>query len=176
MMGILLFLGELNDRDIDWLAKAGCKLKLPPGAEVFLTGKRHGQWHIILEGECGVSVAEPPPASGNEKSAAPRESGSLSVSHEPQARTFRALTPVVVLSVPVPVLNSKLKEDPQFAGRLYRAQARLIAHYSRAKAGRRSGAAHLASDSPDQLDMKVMDSVHLAGARFNHLLARLQAT
>lgn len=170
MKGILCFLGELNDADIDWLATTGRKLKLAPGGELIVEGEHRDQLPIILEGEFDLATAAEP---------SPGAAPGLVVGHEStesstDARKLRARTAAVVLTVPVAALRRKLQDNPQFAARFSRALSKMRAHHAPAKASRRHGGAHGRAEFPDPLGMDVMDSVHLAGVRFHHLLTRLQ--
>jgi CRP-like cAMP-binding protein len=86
-----------------------------------------------------------------------------------------ARVPSEVLSIPVPVLAAKLRQDSWFASRFYRALSMMLAYRLRAMTLRQQGATNSQAEPADQLDMNVLDNVHLAGAHFQRILARLQS-
>lgn len=83
--------------------------------------------------------------------------------------------PSVALSLPIPVLAAKLRDDFGFAARFYRGLAMMLAHRLRAQTLREAGGTSSNAEPADQMDMNILDTVHLAGARFQRILARLQS-
>ncbi len=175
MKSILFFLGELDDRDIDWLLTKGHKRRLPAGAELVRKGKGQDQLHFILEGEFSQSGEEHGRGKAVRLGVGAVVGENAFLSGQAAIGTVRALISSVVLSIPVSAVTTKLKDDPLFAARFHRAVAKLAAHRSPRRAARKvTGMTPTTVLSPDQLDMTDMDSVHLAGVRFNHLLTRIQ--
>ena len=170
MKGVFFFLGELNDQDIEWLLKRGRKQDLQPGTDLVQEGKPIDQMHFILAGGFRYSVArlgaEAQPVGVGEVI------GEVSfVDSRPPTGTITALTPSVVLSIPRPVLAAKLQDDVPFAARFYRALSMMLAYRHRQWTTRQEGAGDPAA--ADQLDTNLLDTLHLAGARFNRILTRL---
>jgi CRP-like cAMP-binding protein len=172
MKGILCFLGELNDHDIDWLLTKGHKRRLPVGTELVRKGKGHDELHLILQGEFSLSLQDGEP--GKELRLGPGSvvGESSFVDGQPAPATVRALGPSVVLSIPVSDLTRRLQDDPPFATRFQHALGKLLAHRSQAKTARGAAERAKAEQPPDPLEMKVMDSMHLGGAHFKHILRR----
>lgn len=172
MKSILYFLGELDDHDLDWLLTRGHQRRMPAGTE--LVGKGQDQLHFILEGEFSQHSEEHGRGRAIRLGVGAVVGENAFLGGQAAARTVRALTSSVVLSIPVSALAAKLKADPPFAARFHRAVAKLAAHRSPGRAVRKVTApAATAGRAPDQLDMSDMDSVHLAGVRFNHILTRM---
>lgn len=87
-------------------------------------------------------------------------------------------TESVVLAISKATLSNRLKTDVGFAARFYKALALFLADRMR-NTIRRMGYGNL-QDEPapddvdlDQLDVEVLDNVHLAGARFERILQKL---
>jgi CRP/FNR family cyclic AMP-dependent transcriptional regulator len=175
MKSILYFLGELNDRDIDWLVTKSHKRRLPVGTDLVRKGKGQDQLHFILEGEFSQSNDEHGRGKAARLGVGAVVGENAFLGGQAAVGTVRALTSSVVLSIPVSALTAKLKDDSHFAARFHRAVAKLAAHRSPVQGAHRAAGATAAAElSPDQLDMSAMDTVHLAGARFKHILARIQ--
>ena len=174
MKGVFFFLGELNDQDINWLIAKGRKLQLESGTSLVQEGKRLDQMYIILEGVFNLTVASKAGPEEVARFGAGGVIGEISfVDSRPPSGTVRAVTAAVVLSVPSATLVAKLREDPGFAARFYRGLAMMLAYRLRVLTARKVGEADASAEPPDQLDMNVLDTVHLAGARFNRILERL---
>jgi CRP-like cAMP-binding protein len=174
MKGVFFFLGELNDEDIDWMIQQGQKQHLKAGATLVQEGKPLDQMHVVLEGELGLTVAG---RTGEvAKIGVGEVVGEVSfVDSRPPSGTVTARVPSEVLSLPLPVLAAKLRQDPGFAARFYRALSMMLAYRLRVMTLRPQGATNSQAEPADQLDMNVLDTVHLAGARFQRILARLHS-
>jgi CRP-like cAMP-binding protein len=173
MKGIFFFFGELTDQDVDWLVAHGRRVPMPVGTDLVHEGKRHDQLDIILEGDFGLIVHGRGQLT---RMGVGSVVGEISfVDSRPPSGTVRALTPALVLSVPAATLTAKLRKDAEFAARFYRALAMMLAYRLRVMTAQLAGTSHPDTDPPDQLDMNVMDNVHLAGARFNRMLKSLQS-
>jgi CRP/FNR family transcriptional regulator, cyclic AMP receptor protein len=174
MKGVFFFLGELNDEDIDWMIQHGQKQHLKAGADLVQEGKPLAQMHLILEGEFGFRVAGR--AGEVAKMGVGEVVGEVSfIDSRPPSGTVTARTPAEVLSLPIPMLAAKLRNDFGFAARFYRALSMMLAYRLRMQTHGQQGAANSQAEPSDQLDMNVLDNVHLAGARFQRILARLQS-
>jgi hypothetical protein len=93
------------------------------------------------------------------------------VDRRPPTATVTAVDDAGVLAVAKPVLSAKLKDDPAFAGRFYRAVATFLAERLRSTLAQ-MGEERRAED--DELDLQALDSVSKAGVRFDRILQRLQ--
>jgi CRP/FNR family transcriptional regulator, cyclic AMP receptor protein len=176
MKGVFFFLGELNDQDIDWMIKQGKKQHVKLGADLVQEGKPLDKMHLILTGDFGLTVARRGP-DVVAKIGVGEVVGEISfIDSRPPSGTVTARAPSEVLSLPLPVLAAKLRDDSGFAARFYRGLAMLLAHRLRAQTLRQTDETGSKSEAYDQLDMNVLDTVHLAGARFQRILARMQSS
>jgi CRP/FNR family cyclic AMP-dependent transcriptional regulator len=175
MKGVFFFLGELNDEDIDWMIQQGQKQRLTAGADLVREGKPVDQLHLILEGEFGLRVVRRG-AGEVAKMGVGEVVGEVSfIDHRPASGTVTAHTPSAVLSIPVSALGAKLRDDFAFAARFYRAVSRMLTYRLRTQTLGPEAASGPYAESGD-LDMNVLDTVHLAGARFHRILSRLQSS
>ena len=79
-----------------------------------------------------------------------------------------------LLRIPNAVLREKLDSDPGFASRFYRALCVFLADRMRHATQRMGyGAATDDANARDELNDDLLDTVHLAGARFDRMLKRL---
>jgi CRP-like cAMP-binding protein len=175
MKGVFFFLGEFNDQDIDWLITRAHKQFVKAGENLVREGQSLQTMYFILDGEFGLRVAR----RGSAEVAKIRVGevvGEVSfIDSRPASGTVTARTASVVLALPLALLAVKLREDLGFAARFYRALAMMLAYRLRAQTLRQDGADSKA-EAADQLDMNVLDTVHLAGARFQRILSRMNLT
>ena len=98
------------------------------------------------------------------------------VDADPPSATVRAVRPSLVLCVPRSALAQHLDEDAGFAVRFYRALAAVLSGRLREANSRLGHGPTAADDDLDfgpTVDAAVLETVHLAGARFDHILKRL---
>jgi CRP/FNR family cyclic AMP-dependent transcriptional regulator len=179
MRKALFFLGILNDSDIDWMIAAGAKQDVSPGDILIQEGKPVAFVYLVLDGQLAVSVS----ALGNRDVARLRCGevvGEMSfVDSRPPSATVRALENSSVLAIPRGRLHTKLTQDIQFAARFYRAIAIFLSDRLRGTVGLLGYGAgqslHQDSMYGDELDIDTLDTLSLAGARFDLLQRRLRA-
>jgi bacteriocin-type transport-associated protein len=197
---MLFVLGELNDSDIDWMIATGSRQKLAANTVLIHEGRPVDALYILLGGTMTVSVCEDKrnPLSrafatleGNKTES--REIARLSrgeiVGETPfidsrlPSRTVKAIQDSLVLSIPRQQLAAKLQQDVGFASRFYRVIATLLSNrlqgmFSRLGYGRRVYSKGQPLDEnveyEDELDSNVLDSMALAGTRFDWMLSHLR--
>jgi bacteriocin-type transport-associated protein len=178
MRKALFFLGTLNDSDIDWMVAVGQKREIRPGSVLIQEGKPIDSMFIVLDGHLSVTVA----ALSNRKVAdlmCGEVVGEMSFidSHPPSA-SVKADENSSVLAISKMALSKKLEQDVAFASRFYRAIAVFLSDRLRSTVGLLGygEGAKLDDDVEykDELDADVLDSVSLAGARFDWLQRRLR--
>lgn len=172
MRKVLFILGQLSDTDTAWLASHGRPAKIAAGTELIRQGTSIDTIYIVLDGtmsvllKSGIKLGEV--GSGDIL-------GELSlVDSGLTTASVRVDRDSTVLAVPKSVLQCKLDEDAHFAAHFYRAIALSLAHRMR------NTTRHLGyeSDEPpaptetDELDPSVLDTIHLAGARFERILSQ----
>ncbi len=172
MRKILLIFGVLNDADVDWLTRHGKRCALNQGAVLVEEGRPMDSVHIILEGSFAVTTTV-----GRGKTLAKLGPGEVVgevsfVDNRPPVGSVTALVPATVLSLPRRVVVERVSQDGGFAARFYRAIALTLAHRLR-KLMVLAGNPGDRSEAADELDADVLDTVHLAGARFERMLGHV---
>jgi len=177
MRKVLYILGQLNDGDVEWLAKHGERRALADGEVIVREGRAIDTLFITLAGEFRVSLGD-----GHEvaRLGAGEVVGEIAfVDSAPPSATVTAVGAASVLALPHPLLQQRLADDPPFAARFFRALAIFLADRLRATT-RRLGygsSGDLDSDAvlADELDIGVLDTLSQAGERFSRLLRTLAA-
>lgn len=133
--------------------------------------------YILLKGLLRVSVC------GQEKDAvaelgAGEVVGEMSfVDARPPSATVTAIEKTVVLALSRQKLQQEMERSPKFAARFYKALSISLANRLREaqvhKNYRSGDSLELDVRYDDELDLHVLDHVHLAGARFEKLKQRL---
>jgi CRP/FNR family cyclic AMP-dependent transcriptional regulator len=175
MRKILFILGDLTDRDVDWLAESGRQRNFGAGEVMIEEGHAVSHIFIVLEGRFSVRVGN-----GGELASLQKGEivGELSfLDSRPPNATVQAAQTSSVLAIPRDVLSEKLSRDPDFAARFYRALGVFLASRLRQTMGRmgfgESGSI-ADEDASDELDPDLLDQTSLAAARFENLLARFR--
>ena len=180
MKKVLYILGELSDLDVNWMTSNGRKEHIPADGVIIHESKPTNALYIVLDGSFRVSLV----ARGDQELSrlgVGEIVGEVSfVDARPPVATVTALEPAVVLSVPSDALRTKLQEDVGFAARFYRAVAMFLSDRLRSMAPRIGAGPGSPTteeiDAADELDMNVLDTVHMAGARFDRMLKRLMGS
>lgn len=179
MRKVLFILGQLNDSDVEWLATVGRRQTVAPGAELIAEGADLDTVYLILDGRMSVWT-------GGRVKLATVASGDILgemslIDSSKTSASIRSETEAVVLAIAKATLSDRLKTDVGFAARFYKALALFLADRMR-NTIRRMGYGNL-QDEParddmdlDELDVEVLDKVHLAGARFERILQKLART
>ena len=174
MAHALFILGELTDQDVDWMVSAGTRTQSGAGTELIREGLPASALYILLDGALEVSAA----AAQRRRLAHLGKGevvGEMSfVDARPPSATVRATTDSLVLAIPLKALSDKLEQDTSFAARFYRAIAISLSHRLRQMDLIATDGRPVQTDlDPDELDPNVLDTVHLAGLRFERVLQRL---
>jgi bacteriocin-type transport-associated protein len=194
---VLYVFGELNDSDIDWMMIVGHQQKISSDTVLIHQGAPVDALHIVLSGKVAVFVAEDEqnPLTRafaailkdrvpSEKEVARLARGEMVgetffIDGRLPLATLTALEDTLVLSVPRQQLAAKLQQDLGFATRFYRVAAMLLVErsqelLSRLGYGRRVYHKGQPLDEinhyGDELDLKTLDKVALAGARFDWMI------
>ena len=177
MQKVLFILGEMSDDDIDWMIESGTREPVAAGDILIHEGSPIDAIYILLEGKLNVSVA-----ALNDKVIAHLSSGEVVgemsfVDARPPSATVTALEDSYVFSIPRPRLSEKLRYDPGFASRFYRALAIFLSKRLRVTVSQLGYGdnepgeqAILAEEDPE-----AQESAVLARARFDWLLRRLKS-
>ena len=173
----LYILGQLNDEDIEWMLTVGRRRDLAPGTVLIREGIPTDALYIVLDGALSVSLAS---LGGKEiaQSLAGEIIGEISfVDARPPSATVTAVQRAAVFAIDRSQLQDKLDRDAAFAARFYRSLAIFLSDRLRNSLDllnpSTGHSAHGGALDEDELDLNVLDNVHLAGARFNRILQRL---
>jgi bacteriocin-type transport-associated protein len=178
MRKVLFILSELADADLDWMLEHGTKETHPGGTVLIEEGRPLGVIYVLLDGRLSVTLGGP---AGQE--VARLQSGEILgelsfLDSRPPSATVTAVDDVSVLSIPRQRLGVKLEQDLGFAARFYRALGIFLA--SRLRRTQRTlgyASGEVLDDETeheDELDPELLDSVALAGARFDWMMRRLR--
>jgi CRP/FNR family transcriptional regulator, cyclic AMP receptor protein len=177
MRKALYILGQLNDADVNWLAKHGARRLLSDGEIIVHEGRAADALFITLSGQFGVSLPD-----GQEvaRLGTGEVIGEIAfVDSAPPSATVTAAGSAAVLALSKTLLQQHLTSDAAFAARFYRALAIFLADRLRATTRRlgygRIGDLDSEAALEDELDVGVLDTLSQAGDRFTRLLQRLAA-
>jgi CRP/FNR family transcriptional regulator, cyclic AMP receptor protein len=171
MSKALVILNELDNDDLNWLARTGRKKVLTPGDVLIYEGEQISALYIILTGKFRVSLK----ALQNKDLAIISRGeivGEISfIDERPPLATVTALEDSVVLAIPRLELSIKLQKNLGFASRFYRGISMCLADRMHNTVRR------LGYDSDDQneeiiseeLSPSLQDNLALAEAKFNWL-------
>ncbi len=172
MRKALVILGELSDSDMDWIALTGRRQVVPAGKPIIVEQQAVESLFIILDGLASVTVRGKEVA----RLAAGEILGEMSLL-ETRLPTASVMPQVAttVLAISHADLRWKLKDDIGFGCRFYHALAILLTQRLRQTTISSLGYGVIEpsaqeSDDEDEIDVGILDNVHLAGAKFDKLL------
>lgn len=177
MRKVLFIFGELSDSDVDWLVKAGERVHLDAGTMLIPVGTRVDHLYIVLDGQLAIKA-------GNGALIAKLESGEVVgemslVDPAPTSVSVEVAVDAMLFRVPDTKLRQKLATDSAFAARFYRAICIFLADRLRATTKRMGYGTQQELESAaarGELNENVMETVHLAGARFARMLQKMLAS
>jgi len=177
MRKALFILGMLDDSDIDWMIATGKRQRIPVNTTLIEEGQNIDFVYIVVDGAFAVRAS----ALGGKDIAQLRAGeivGEMSfVDSRPPSASVVALEDSMVLAIPRTSLTERLG-DPWFAARFYRSLAVFLANRLRNTVAR-LGYGKASADSPtidrgDEIDPMVLETLTMAGARFDWMLRRLR--
>jgi CRP/FNR family transcriptional regulator, cyclic AMP receptor protein len=178
MRKVLYILGQLSDADMDWISSVAVKRYLSPGEVLIRQGEPVDAVYIVLEGILSVRT-EASSTSEIARLGSGEIVGEMSfVDARPPLATVVALERSLILSIPRTRLTAKLEQDPLFTAHFYRALAIFLSYRLRDTVSMLGyGSQRQASPESDaELDESLLDTVHLAGSRFERLLKSASAS
>jgi CRP-like cAMP-binding protein len=156
----------------------GQRIQVVKGTELIKFGVEISNLYIVLEGELSIQTNK-----GFElaKISSGEILGEMSlVDSRPPSASVLVLQDATLLELDKVVLQEKLNMDTGFSSRFYRSIAIFLSERMRSLVGQMGygdpsdeTSSDLGELDPDELDANVLDNVHLAGARFERLLAKL---
>jgi CRP/FNR family transcriptional regulator, cyclic AMP receptor protein len=179
MSKVLVILGELSDRDINWILANGKRTQIEAGTTLIVEGKPLDALYIVLDGTLSVSVA----SLGNKeigKIICGEVLGEMSfVDGRLPSASVTAIEECLILCIPRRLLTEKLEQDVLFSLRFYRAITKFLSSRLRGTV-RRFGedTDYLIYQDPDDYGptQQLMENPDLAQSRFEWLLQRLKGS
>lgn len=180
MSKVLVILGELSDRDIDWMLANGTRTQVLPGTTLIAEGKPLDALYIVLDGTLSVSVSS---LGGKEIGTiiSGEVLGEMSfVDGRLPSASVTAIEECLILSIPRRLLTEKLEQDVLFSLRFYRAITKFLSSRLRGTVKRFGEESDYLSDQdPDDegaIPQNVENPEDLAESRFQWLLQRLKGS
>lgn len=170
MRKVLYILSKLSDDDVDWIAATGRRVQHASGDVLIRQGEPIDSLMFVLDGNVSVQIE----GVGQVASLGSGEIlGEMSLVDEaPPSATVIVNQPTNVLHIDRDRINPKIESDTAFASRLYRAIAMFLSIRMRSTV-QRLGYGKAAVSTDDELDMALLDSVTVAGGRFDRLINKL---
>jgi CRP-like cAMP-binding protein len=175
MRKVLYIFGLLTDADVEWIARAGVRRRVRDQEVLIQEGRPVDSVIFLLQGELLVTAQ----AAGEIARLGVGEIvGEMSfVDSAPPSATVTALGECLVLFLDKETVARKLEIDVAFGCRFYRTLAIFLADRLR-ETVRRMGYGPMSdlgsqAVAKDELDMGILDTVSMAGDRFNRMLKTL---
>ncbi|MGD1807624.1 cyclic nucleotide-binding domain-containing protein [Dapis sp. BLCC M126] len=178
MSKVLAILGELSDRDIDWMIANGSKEKITTNTILINEGQPIDALYIVLDGTMKAYVS----AVGDKEIgivAAGEVLGEMSfVDGRLPSATVKAIEDSLVLSISKQKLNEKLEQDVLFSLRFYRAVTKFLSTRLRGTVTRFSEEQDVAyTESLENENVEaVIDNNALDRSRYETLMVRLKGS
>jgi CRP/FNR family transcriptional regulator, cyclic AMP receptor protein len=179
MRKVLFLFGQLTDDDVEWLLVHGRRRSLPAGATLIQQGEPIDAVFILLAGKLSVWLA-----GRAEREIARLNAGEIVgemsfLDSRPPSATVKGTEDSTVFAIPRADLAAKLAADPGFAARFYRALAIYLSTTVRERHRSLGYGAEVVpteageEDDGDELNPILLDTVSLAGERFDRMVKRV---
>jgi len=170
MRKVLYILSRLTDEDVDWISTVGKRSRHPSGDVLIQQGGEIDSLMFVLDGKVSIDIEGVGPVASLGSG---EMLGEMSlVDDSPPSATAIVLEPANVLHVDRKQLIAKLDSDPAFAARLYRAIAMFLSARMR-NTVQRLGYGKATVVDEDEIDMALLDTVTIAGSRFDRMVKKL---
>jgi len=181
---VLVLFAELDDQDINTLARIGSLRRIQPGGILLQQGDDVPSVFLILAGEAEIFVA----INGVNKQVGSSRRGELLgeltlLNKEAQGATatVQSIGGMELLELNKTTLNEALQNDAKLAGRFFRSLSCMLSQRSRdqllaRQLAKRSQSAERneEDDDGDELDLSQLGGINRAGQRFNTLCQKFQ--
>ncbi|MGH1518488.1 cyclic nucleotide-binding domain-containing protein [Chryseobacterium sp. JK1] len=169
MKRVLFFLGQLNDRDVEWMIHNGNKLELPAGYQLINKGQSIDSLFIVLSGQLSV-FSDNNFRNAVAKLEAGEVVGEMSfLESRPPSVHVVATKPSVVYQISRDVISARMAENSEFKSNFYYALALFLSNRLR-KTTDQLGYGN--PEEEDLIDNNILDVVAQAGSRFGQILHR----
>lgn len=169
MKRVLFFLGQLNDRDVEWMIHNGQKIEIGIGEKLIQKGNFIDSLYILLSGQLSVCADN-----GDKEDIATLGVGEVVgemsfLESRPPSVSVIAKKASVVYKISREVIDSRLSTNPDFRANFYYALALFLSNRLR-KTTDQLG--YGIPEEEDLIDTKILDGVAKAGSRFGQILHR----
>ncbi|KQN78279.1 cyclic nucleotide-binding domain-containing protein [Devosia sp. Leaf64] len=175
MRKVLYILGQLNDEDVEWMARTGRRIKARHASVLIEEGRATDDLFFVIGGEAVVKVS----GVGEVARLGRGEVvGEMSlIDSAPPSVTVETTPGSLILAIDKRAIELRLRDEPGFAGRFYKALAIFLADRLRSTTNRQKSNSGMKAGAimDDELDENILDQVSLAGARFDHMMSILSA-
>lgn len=172
MKRVLFFLGQLNDRDVEWMILNGSKLEVPVGYKLITKGQPVDSLFIVLSGQLSV-YADNSQGESIAKLEAGEIVGEMSfLESRPPSVSVVVTQPSMVYHVSRDMISTRMATNPEFRSNFYYALALFLSNRLR-KTTDQLGYGN--PEEEDLIDTNVLDGVAQAGSRFGQILHRFSA-
>ncbi len=177
MRKVLFLFGQVSDEDIDWMLQVGRKETVPANQVLIVEGQPFDAVYLVLNGTFSVTVASLEDREVNRLGCGEIVGEMSFVDTRPPSATVTAVENSTVFAIPRQLLAERLEENTLFAARFYKAICLFLSDRLRSSValmGYESGQEFEDDiEYADELNPGVLDSIHLAGSRFDKLLKQL---
>lgn len=169
MKRVLFFLGQLNDRDVEWMIHNGSKLDLPAGYTLISKGESVDSLFIVLSGQLSV-YADSTYTDSIARLEAGEIVGEMSfLESRPPSVSVVVTRPSVVYHISRDTISKRMAANSEFRSNFYYALALFLSNRLR-KTTDQLGYGN--PEEEDMIDTHVMDGIAQAGSRFGQILHR----
>jgi CRP-like cAMP-binding protein len=170
MRKVLYILSRLTDEDVDWMAVTGTGRRHDVGEVLIRQGEPIDALMFVLDGKVSVEVYGIGPIASLGSG---EMLGEMSLVDEaPPSATVVVTQPAHVLHIDCRALNARLEAEPQFAARFYRAIAVFLSMRMRSTV-LQLGYGKGMVVAEDEIELSLLDTVTLAGSRFERMIKKL---
>lgn len=168
MKRVLFFLGQLNDRDVEWMTNNGHKIEIESGTKLIQKDSNIENLYIVLTGQLSVY--------GNTEHDQIALLGSGEIVGEmsflesrPPSVNVIATTHTSVFVISKDLIYRRMESHPEFKASFYYALALFLSNRLR-KTTNQLGYGN--PEEEDLIDTNILDGVAQAGSRFGQILTK----
>ncbi len=172
MRKVLIIFSQMTDSDVEWIAGAGERIHVKAGTVLIKNDSRVNHLYIVLDGQLVIRTASGSPI-------ALLESGEIVgemslVDPAPTTVSVEVAMDATLFRIADEVIRRKLADDAVFASHFYFALCIFLADRMR-NTTMRMGYGEALPDlhAKDELNENLLDTIHVAGARFDRMLKQL---
>ncbi|WP_019991411.1 cyclic nucleotide-binding domain-containing protein [Rudanella lutea] len=169
MKRALFFLGQLNDRDVEWMLQNGSKLSMETGDRLINKGEAIDSLYIVLSGQLAVCAT-----TNSDECIATLGAGEVVgemsfLESRPPSVSVIVTKPSDIFQISRDKISARMLTNADFKANFYYALALFLSNRLR-KTTDQLGFGN--PEEEDMVEMGVLDSVAQAGSRFTKILHR----